>query len=81
MEQEIEQKIKDCLCKTAGLPAEELDPDTMLSEYGITSLQFMGCAAEIESIFDIHLTERDLNDIYTVNDFVDKIGKKLNERA
>ena len=81
MEQNIEQKIREYLSETVGIPAAELDADTMLSEYGITSLQFMECVAEIENIFDIHFSERDLNDIYTINDFVKKVREKTNERA
>ena len=81
MKEDIEQKIREYLSKTAEIPAAELDADTMLSEYGITSLQFMECVAEIENIFDIHFSERDLNDIYTIDDFVIKVEKKINERT
>ena len=81
MEQNIEQKIREYLSKIVEIPAAELDADTMLSEYGVTSLQFMEFAAEIESLFDVHLSERDLSDIYTINDFVKKVEKKINERT
>lgn len=81
MEQEIEQKITRFLSEKTEIPAEELDPGTMLTEFGITSLQFLGYVAEIESMFDIRLSERDLNDIYTIHDLAEKVTKKCHERA
>lgn len=81
MKQDIEQKIREYLNKISEIPAAELDADTMLYEYGITSLRFMECVAEIENLFDIHLSERDLNDIYSINDFVKKVKDKIDERA
>lgn len=81
MAQDIEQKIKEYLSLKVEIPANELDSDAMLSEYGITSLQFMECVAEIENLFDICLSEREMSDIYTINDFVKKVEKKINERA
>lgn len=81
MTQDIEQKIKEYLSLKVEIPANELDSDAMLSEYGITSLQFMECVAEIENLFDICLSEREVSDIYTINDFVKKVEKKINERA
>ena len=81
MTQDIEQKIKEYLSLKVEIPANELNSDAMLSEYGITSLQFMECVAEIENLFDICLSEREMSDIYTINDFVKKVEKKINERA
>lgn len=81
MEQEIEQKITRFLSEKTEIPAVELDPGAMLTEFGITSLQFLGYVAEIESMFDIRLSERDLNDIYTIRDFAEKVTKKCHERA
>lgn len=75
MKENTEGIIKKYISEKTEIPVEELDSDTMLFEYGITSLQFMEYVVEIENLFDIHLTDRDLNDIYTIRDFVKRIEK------
>lgn len=74
-----EATIKEYLSKATNLPIEELDSDMMLSEFGITSLQFLQYIAEIEEMFNISFSERELNNIYTINEMVELIERKKNE--
>ncbi len=81
MKQDCEKKIKEYFSKKTKISVEELDIDIMMSEYGITSLQFLEYIVEIEDIFEIKFSERDLNNIYSINDLIKCVeGKKSNER-
>lgn len=81
MDQDIENKIKQTISKVTKIPIGKIDSNAPLFEFGVSSLEFLECAVKIEDLFDISFSERDLIDIRTINDVVDKVLKKLNKKA
>lgn len=81
MNQDIENKIKQTINKVTKIPIGKINSDATLFEFGVSSLQFFECVVKIEDLFDISFSERDLVDIRTINDVVNKVLQKLNKKA
>lgn len=67
------------LSKKFNCDQNDIDINDQFSELGITSIEFMGFVAELESEFNVTITDRELSDLFTVGDLVNILEKK-NER-
>lgn len=63
------------------LQAPELDPDAPLINYGLDSVRSIDLIVEIESLFDVQISDEQVASMRTLRDVADQIAALLSVQA
>lgn len=81
MDKQIAHKITEILVNKLGLVETEITPDANLTkDLGIDSLDYAELTMEFEQAFDIRIPDSDAEQLVTINDAVDYIKVKLDQK-
>ncbi|MEU4729801.1 acyl carrier protein [Streptomyces sp. NPDC005409] len=63
------------------LQVPELDPDVPLVDYGLDSIRSITLIVEMESKFDVHISDEQAAAMQTLRDVVDEVSASLTVRV
>lgn len=77
----IEEKVKDVLVNTLDCDERDINEGTHIgNDLGADSLDFVEILINIESKFNIHITDEEADTIRYFNEIVELVDKKLKEQ-
>ncbi len=71
-------ELKNFLAKHGDLTADEIEPDTKLADLGIDSMKLFSIIAEFEALFNVKVSDKQLGELFTVNDLYNVIQAQKN---
>ena len=72
------KEVVDILCRYTKVPKEEITPETnVLTDLGLTSMDFMEMICDFEEKFDKTVPERDFGKLVILKDIVNYIEENL----
>lgn len=71
-------ELKKFLAKHSDLTADEIEPDTKLADLGIDSMKLFSIIAEFENEFNVKVSDKQLGELFTVNDLCNVIKAQKN---
>ena len=77
MKTEVEQTLKESIARQKMLSIEDISLDSSLEELGVTSLDSISLAFDIEDKYGIEIPNEALKRLRTVRDIVDGVEKLL----
>lgn len=77
---ELEIKIKECIEDITGTKVNEIKNSHTLEELQIDSLYLIEITMEIEQDFSIQITDEKLENIETIQDFIDLIFEEISKK-
>lgn len=81
MDKLVGDKVKEILVNKLGLSETEITPDANLTkDLGIDSLDYAELTMEFEQAFDIRIPDSEAQQIGTINQAVDYIKEKLDNK-
>jgi acyl carrier protein len=81
MDKQIALKITEILVNKLGLSETEVTPDANFTkDLGIDSLDYAELTMEFEQAFDIRIPDSDAEQLTTINQAVDYIKGKLDDK-
>ena len=81
MDKRITLKVTDILVNKLGLLESEITPDAnFIKDLGIDSLDYAELTMEFEQAFDIRIPDSDAEQLATINQAVDYIKEKLDQK-
>ncbi|MCK5104028.1 MAG: acyl carrier protein [Cyclobacteriaceae bacterium] len=81
MDKQIALKITEILVNKLGLSETEMTPDANFTkDLGIDSLDYAELTMEFEQAFDIRIPDSDAEQLTTINQAVDYIKGKLDDK-
>ena len=76
----LEEKVKDIIVDKLGIDAEKVKPEShFIDDLGADSLDTVELVMAFEEEFDVEIPDDDAQEITTVKNAVDYLGKKLKE--
>lgn len=63
------------------LQVPQLDPDVPLVDYGLDSVRSIEAVIELESVFDVHISDDEAASMQTLRDVVEQITASLTVHA
>ncbi|GIJ24827.1 acyl carrier protein [Micromonospora lutea] len=63
------------------LQVPELDPDTPLADYGLDSVRSIDLIVEMESLFDVQMSDGQAASMRTLRDVVDQVTASMTVRV
>ena len=82
MDKQIALKITEILVNKLGLSETEVTPDANFTkDLGIDSLDYAELTMEFEQAFDIRIPDNDAEQLATINQAVDYIKQKLDQKG
>lgn len=79
---EIEKKVKEIIVDKLGVEESEVTPEAnFTNDLGADSLDTVELLMEFERVFDVKIPDEETSSIATVQDAIDKVTAKLNEKA
>ena len=76
--QDIQNTITKILVEKLGIAETEVTPDAnFVKDLGIDSLDYAELVMEFEQCFDIRIPDEDAEQMQTINQAVNYIGKKI----
>ncbi|GGW42033.1 hypothetical protein GCM10010503_17910 [Streptomyces lucensis JCM 4490] len=79
MNPDILQVVDELFRRRLQVP--ELDPDVPLVDYGLDSIRSIDCVVEMESVFDVNISDEQAASMRTLREVVDQITASLAVRA
>jgi len=77
---DIQNKITQILVDKLGIAETEVTPDAnFVKDLGIDSLDYAELVMEFEQTFDIRIPDEDAEQLQTINQAVNYIGKKMDK--
>lgn len=77
--EEIAEKLKEIIVDKIGLDYDEIEMDSnFINDLGCDSLDVVDLIIEVESVFNIHISDKEIENIKLVNEAVDCIYNKIN---
>ena len=65
------EKMREIICKFVDIPPEDITLETNIRhDLGLTSLELINLAVEIEEEFDVEIPDREAMDLETVADAI-----------
>ncbi|MCG8306263.1 MAG: acyl carrier protein [Cytophagales bacterium] len=81
MDKQIALKVTEILVHKLGLSETEVTPDAnFIKDLGIDSLDYAELTMEFEQAFDIRIPDSDAEQLTTMNQAVDYIKEKLDQK-
>jgi acyl carrier protein len=81
MDKKIGIKVTEILVNKIGLVESEITPDAnFIKDLGIDSLDYAELTMEFEQAFDIRIPDSDAEQLATINQAVDYIKEKLDQK-
>ena len=81
MDKKIGTKVADILVNKLGLSETEITPDAnFIKDLGIDSLDYAELTMEFEQAFDIRIPDSEAERLSTINQAVDYIKEKLEQK-
>lgn len=81
MDKQIALKVTEILVHKLGLSETEVTPDAnFIKDLGIDSLDYAELTMEFEQAFDIRIPDSDAEQLATINQAVDYIKEKLDQK-
>ena len=81
MDKKIGKKVTEILVNKLGLLESEITPDAnFIKDLGIDSLDYAELTMEFEQAFDISIPDSDAEQLSTINQAVDYIKNKLEQK-
>jgi len=81
MDKKIGIKVTEILVNKIGLVESEITPDAnFIKDLGIDSLDYAELTMEFEQAFDIRIPDSDAEQLTTINQAVDYIKEKLDQK-
>ena len=78
---DVAKKVEEILVEKLGIAATEVTPDAnLIKDLGIDSLDYAELVMEFEQTFDIRIPDSDAELLGTVNQAVNYIHKKIDEK-
>jgi acyl carrier protein len=82
MDKKIGKKVTEILVNKLGLLESEITPDAnFIKDLGIDSLDYAELTMEFEQAFDIRIPDSDAEQLSTINQAVDYIKNKLEQKS
>jgi acyl carrier protein len=79
---QIEKKVREIVVEQCEITEEQIKPESsFLDDLGLDSLDCIEVVMEAEEEFNLEFPDADLNEITTVEQFVDLIHTKIKETA
>ena len=75
--QQLSDAVTTTIVRIARIDADNIRPDTVLTELGMDSLDLMNLAATLEVQFKFTITTAELTHIRTFADILDELERKL----
>lgn len=71
----IRTKLREMVARDAEIPAEELEDDVNVGEYGLDSVSAVSMIGEMQSLFDAELSPTMMYENPTIDELVDAIDR------
>ncbi len=72
--EELGRKVIELICDAIGASSEEVTPDSSLSDdLGMESLDLVELIMEVEDVFEVEITDDELEALKTVDDMIDHV--------
>ncbi|HXB21178.1 MAG TPA: phosphopantetheine-binding protein [Candidatus Solibacter sp.] len=81
MPDDITEKVLDLIASTKRLPREQVSLNSTFEELGLDSLDAINLIFEVESQFDVSVSNEIANSIHSVPDLVEKLKLLLAETS
>lgn len=79
---EILRKIVEIISKETGIPEAEIRADSaLMDDLDMSSLEILVMVERMETAFSLRFSMTDMQEIITVNDLVELIGKLKQQRG
>ena len=72
----MKNEVIEWLATKVDMDPKEIEADMAIAELGITSLKMLEYIVDFEIHFDIKVSDREMNNIYTVQDLIDLLDGK-----
>lgn len=70
--------IKEAISKVTGLTAEEIDNDaSLMQDIGLSSLELTAILSDLETMYHVSLSTKDLRKVITLNDLAGLVSECL----
>lgn len=81
MTRSAEEVVVGLIARHKGLAPATVSPEAELAALGITSLDAITIAYEVEEEFDVEIPNEDLDSLRTVRDLVEGLQRLLDRKA
>lgn len=81
MTQSIEDVVVRLIARHKGLDPATVHPSTELASLGVTSLDAITLAYELEEAFEVEIPNADIDSLRTVQDLVDGLQRLIAAKA
>ena len=72
------ESIVEILCRYTEVPREKITEDTnVMTDLGLTSMDFMEMVCDFEDMFEYEIPERDFGKLVILKDILSYIGAKI----
>ena len=75
--EDVELKIRQAICKISAFPEGNITLDSKLEEVGIDSFAGIDLVFTLEDIFNITISDSEMNQIRTVRDAVEAVQRRF----
>ncbi|GGO10136.1 hypothetical protein GCM10010116_20420 [Microbispora rosea subsp. aerata] len=75
MDRDVFKVVDELFCRRLQVPA--LDPDAPLVDYGLDSVRAIELVVEMESLFDVHISDEQAASMLTLRDVVATVNELL----
>ncbi len=81
MDQEIYTAIAKAICRRKNLALTSISQDSTLAELNISSLDAITIVYDVEDLFDIEVSNEELENLKNVQDIVDGITRLVQSKG
>ena len=81
MEERVFQKVRDILSEKKGVSRDSISLDSSFEELELDSLDAVELIADLEDAFGVNVPNTDLQQVRTIRDAVEGLGKALGAKG